>query len=297
MSVPRPNSDNPSQADVGSSPRAVATPRDRRFRVLVSVGMVGLTLVILWLGIGRNLASQYQSYWEARQAAEDNAPIGYLGLNPRRSYNDRAVVFLSENEGRTTLFAAKRGGGEPDEVYDVTEASIDLATLEGGFGRDSIPGIDYPIIETAEGERGGRLRTRQDVFALGLGPVSRVYPRDLLEKIEMVNDRVGDAPLLIVYDRGRTTAFAFSRAVDGSVVSFGSTGYSRFKQPVLYDRKTRSLWVIENAELLCVAGSLKGRSLKPGPTLVTTTWGAWSGKNPNTTIVVGNDRSLPIPSE
>jgi hypothetical protein len=113
----------------------------------------------------------------------------------------------------------------------------------------------------------------------------------------MVNDRDGDDSLLIVYDRGRASVFSFRREVDGSTVSFGSTGYSRFKQPVLYDRKTKSVWALDDEEFRCVAGPWKGRSLTPFRRVAPTTWGAWFDRHPNTTIVVGNNRSKPIPSD
>lgn len=300
MDQPRPASDAQpgfdSESTIDSSPSTEAKLRPR-WRLLMAICIVGFAVGAVWYMVGSDLATQYSRWREESRAAEDNAPIGYLGLNLRRSYNDRAVVFLVKSDGRTTLFAAKKGGGEPDDVYDVTESSIDLSTLEGGFGRDSIPGIDYPIIETPQGDRGKNLRTRQAVFGLELDGGPRVYPRDLLEKIEMVNDRDGDISFLILYDRGRAKVFAFRREVDGATVSFGSTGYSRFKQPVLYDRKTKSVWALEKDEFLCVAGSLKGRSLKPFRRAVSTTWGAWLDQHPDTGVVVGNDRSKPIPSE
>lgn len=277
-----------------TSPASV--PR-RRLRPLVGIGIAGLALAAFWLLIGRNLAAQYQQFLEESRAAEDNVPIGYLGLNPRRSYNDRAAVFLVKQEGRTTLFAAKNGDGKPDDVYDVTEASIDMNALEGGFGRDSIPGIDYPILETSRGVRGKKLRMRQEVFGLELDGEPRAYPRDLLEKIEMVNDGHGKDALLIVYDRGRAVVSAFRREVDGATVSFGSTGYSRSKQPVLYDRKTRSVWALEGDAFLCVAGAWKGRSLLPFQRVEPTPWGDWLGRHPDTKVLVGNDRSQPIPIE
>ncbi|SIO67510.1 Protein of unknown function [Singulisphaera sp. GP187] len=300
MNPTRPTSDSGTGFDPMSRVEIAGSfdgKRRRWPRLLVTIGIVGFALGVVWQMVVRDLVSSYLNLRKESQAAEDNAPIGYVGLNLRRSYNDRAAVFLSKKDGRTQLFAAKKGGGEPDEVYDVTEASIDLAALEGGFGRDSIPGIDYPMIETSQGARGKKLRKRQDVFSLDLEGGTRVYPRDLLEKIEMVNDRDGDTSFLVLYDRGRSKVLSFRRDVDGSPVSFGSTGYSRFKQPVLYDRKTRSVWALESDEFVCVAGPLKGRSLKSFRPVASTTWGSWLGQHPDTTVVVGNDRSKPIPSE
>lgn len=291
---------NPSSnldADSNSNSSEPPKPESRRLRIVLTVLGVALATGLVWQAVGRDMANQFGRWREESRAAEDNAPVGYLGLNYRRSYNDRAPVFFTKKDGRTTLFAAKRGGGEPDDVYDVTDASVDLSAFDGGFGRDSIPGIDYPIVETPQGARGKNLRTRQDVYGLELQNGPRAYPRDLLEKIETINDVDGDVPILIVYDRGRAKPFSFRRAVDGATVTFGTTGYSRFKQPVLYDRKTKSIWILENDAFLCVAGPSKGRSLEPFRPLTATTWDDWLGRHSKTTVVVGNDRSKPIPAE
>ena len=245
MNQPRPTSESQSGSDpdskVDPSVPTGSKPRPRS-RLLMTTCVAGLAVGVVWYMVGRDLVTQYSGWREESRAAEDNAPIGYLGLNLRRSYNDRAVVFLAKKDGRTTLFAAKNGGGEPDDVYDVTEASIDLsaskaASVATRYRASTTRSSKRP---KATGEKTSR--ARQEVFGLELDSGARVYPRDLLEKIEMVNDRDGDVSFLILYDRGRAKVFAFDREVDGAPVSFGSTGYSRFKQPVLYDRKTRSVW-------------------------------------------------------
>ena len=54
--------------------------------------------------------------------------------------------------------------------YNITEAdpALDVKCLEGGFGRDSIPGIDYPIVEAPGSPKGYALRDRQTVFGVAL---------------------------------------------------------------------------------------------------------------------------------
>jgi hypothetical protein len=229
--------------------------------------------------------------------------VGFLGLNYRRSYYDKPAQFLHERDGRRLLWAAKGEGDAPD-YYDVTEVDFRPESLSGGYGRDSIPGVDYPIFEPSDSERGRSLRTRQELYGLVLGDGPRAYPTDLLKKAEVVNDRDGTEPFVVVYDRGLDMALAFERRIQGREVTFGTTGYTlptsedgKSGKPLLYDRRTRSLWLPEDRALVCVSGELKGTSLPTRRPLERTTWSGWVARYPKTRVLFGNDRSKPIPGE
>jgi hypothetical protein len=258
---------------------------------VVAGGLAGL-----WFIVGRRFWSEYQNLRTETRATEASAPVGYVGLHYRRSYNDRPLVFHAEKDGRKLLFAAK-GEGPTPEYYDVTEADIDVKRLDGGFGRDSIPGVDHPIIDAPNAATGRSLRASQPVFGLVLQAGPRAYPKDLLEKVEVANDDDGSTPLVVVFDRSREQALLCERTVHGSAVTFGTTGYTLDRHPLLYDRKTRSLWLPRGDQLVCVNGDLKGTRLAPlhRPTLVT--WGDWKTRHPESSVLMGNDRDMPIPAE
>jgi hypothetical protein len=231
--------------------------------------------------------------------AEDTAPVPYKGIAFRRSYNDRPAVFHSEEKGRKLLWAA-RGGPDGPEFYDVTEADFEVQALEGGFGRDSIVGIDFPIVETTQGPIGKQLRERQEIFAVELESGPRAYPQSLFEKVFLANDQDGDIPILVAFDQGRNTLNVYPRTIDGRPVTFGTTGYFLRRQPVLYDRPTRSLWLPEADGLVCVNGPRKGTRLAVHRPARRTTWSEWLSAHPQTTILVGSNRSMPedpIPTE
>jgi hypothetical protein len=276
------------------------TPPSRRFPVvkaLTTVVIVGVGAALLWLFLGRPLWQEYQNYLESRRRAEDTVPIGYIGLNYRPSYNNRPLVFHVEKGGRKLLWAAAGASGKEPEYYDVTEAEVDLRGVTGGFGRDSIPGIDYPILEPPTSERGRRLRARQDIAGLNLDAGPRAYPIDVLAKIEIVNDQDGNRPFVAVYDRGRDRVSVYERTVDGRPITFGTSGYSLGQKPLLYDRRAKSLWLPTDEVLACISGQLRGTKLPINREPQRTTWAKWSAAHPETLIVVGNDRSRPIPSE
>jgi hypothetical protein len=285
-----------------STPAEVPPPPPRRRRpsplkILLALGMIAGAGALVWNYYGYKVWDEYKVMRSAVRASEDSTPVGYVGLNYRRSYNDRPLTFLTERDGKKLLFAAKVEGA-PDH-YDITEAdpALDVSCLEGGFGRDSIPGIDYPIVEDSSGPRGSTLRDRQVVFGVVLGGEARAYPKDLIAKIEVVNDRAGDMQFAVVYDRSRGAAVVYDRTLRDGVVTFGTTGYSCKDRPLLYDRKTKSLWLPRGDELACLSGPNKGQALKPVATPVAATWSEWLGQNSKTSVIVGNDRSKPIPGE
>jgi hypothetical protein len=284
-------------------PADVPPPVPRRARpsparILLALGLVAAAGALVWNYYGHRIWEEFQVMRSEVRASEDSTPVGYVGLNYRRTYNDRPLAFQTEAGGRKLLFAAKREDGAVDH-YDITEAdpALDVTCLDGGFGRDSIPGIDYPVLEAPASPKGHALRGRQAVFGVALGGEARAYPKDLLEMIEVVNDRPGDTPVAVVYDRSRGVALVYDRTLRDGVVTFGTTGYSCKNRPLLYDRKTKGLWIPRGDDLACLSGPHQGEALKPIARPVATTWSDWLGRNRETAAVVGNDRARPIPDE
>ncbi|MEJ7638656.1 MAG: DUF3179 domain-containing (seleno)protein [Singulisphaera sp.] len=287
-----------------TTPGPAPTPKSSLARTVVWTLATLALLAGLVMVPGRRAWKEYQELPKSGREAEDSVPIGYLGLNYRRSYNDRPPVFHFEKDGRKVLFAARGDAGQSDEFYDVSEAAFPFQGLSGGFGRDSIPGIDYPILEPPTSERGRRLRSRQAVYGLVLDAGPRAYPLVLLAKIEVVNDRDGTDPFVVVFNRGHDTAQSFERRIQGREVTFGTTGYTlptspdgSSGKPLLYDRRTKSLWLPEDQALVCVSGASKGTSLPTWRPVEKTTWSEWVARYPKTLVLFGNDRSKPIPSE
>jgi Protein of unknown function (DUF3179) len=93
----------------------------------------------------------------------------------------------------------------------------------------------------------------------------------------------------------------------GRPVTFGTTGYAlgdsddpKLGRPVLYDRRTKGLWLPEDRALVCVNGPLKGTELATALQLEQMTWGDWVARHPQTLVLVGSDRDndrKPIPTE
>jgi hypothetical protein len=165
-------------------------------------------------------------------------------------------------------------------------------------------GIDAPMFEDARSERGQKLRDRQKIYGLVLSDGPRAYPADLLKKIEVVNDGDSRSSFAVVYDRSSDEAQFYDRRINGQEVTFGTTGYACGSssdptngKPLLYDRKTHSLWLPKGPSLVCVNGALTGTKLPVSQTPAKTSWADWRARHPLTSILIGSDRSKPIPTE
>jgi hypothetical protein len=290
----------PSETTTPETPRRPSILR----RIATYALAIALGIGLLWW-LGRGTWSAYQEYRQASREAEEGAPVGYVGVSLRRTYNDKPPRFIDMNGGRKRLWAAKGADGQP-EFYDVTDAAFVVEKVSGGYGRDSIAGIDYPLFERADSPQARPFRRQHEMWGLALPDGARAYPRDLLRKIEVVNDEAG-IPFAIVFDRQHNVARFYDRRIEGRPVTFGTTGYAlgdsddpQTGRPLLYDRRTRSLWLPEEKELVCVNGPLKGQrlpaTLRPEPA----SWGDWKARYPQTQALVGSDRDderKPIPSE
>ena len=98
---------------------------------------------------------------------------------------------------------------------------------------------------------------------IGLAVVVRfegkLYPFRVLEERNVVNDRFNGEELLVYYSRGSGTATAWSRTLDGRVLTFRSEG-SGDDGEGLRDEQTGSRWSWLTGE--AVEGELRGRELK-----------------------------------
>ncbi|NKQ37362.1 MAG: DUF3179 domain-containing protein, partial [Chloroflexi bacterium] len=134
--------------------------------------------------------------------------------------------------------------------------------LYGGRGRDSIPALNNPELETiAEAELW--LTDREPVLVLQLGDEARAYPIPILIWHEIVNDEVAGQPVVVTYCPLCNSGLAFARALDGQTLEFGVTGILRNADLIMFDRQTESWWQQFTGE--AVVGEMTGTKLTPLP--------------------------------
>ena len=296
---PTPPTPPPASPSPGTPEGSAPSRPSAVVRALTVLAVLGIAGVMLWYLVGKQLYEQVQEYRRAIVARDQAAPVGYLGLNYRKEYNARPPQFHFEKDGRQLLWASV-GDGETPAFYDVTEARFNPQALQGGFGRDSIPGVDHPILQQPDGEVASNLGDRNEVAGVVLDSGPRAYPLGVLQKVEIVNETDGEIPIAIVYARGRDTVRIYRREVDGQPITLGTTGYATDEGiPLFYDRKTKSLWLpsSDGETLTCVNGNEVGTRLPQYKEPERLTWREWRHRHPETLVLVGNDRSKPIPEQ
>jgi hypothetical protein len=149
---------------------------------------------------------------------------------------------------------------------DFSKKSIDVAELRsGGPPKDGIPAIDSPRFLDVKGAAAW-LDPKEPVLVFELGGTPRAYPLQILLWHELVNDRIGETPVLVSYCPLCNSAIVFDRRIGGNVYDFGVSGMLRHSDMVMYDRATDSLWQQLTGE--AIVGSMTGKRLPILPSQV-----------------------------
>ncbi len=146
---------------------------------------------------------------------------------------------------------------------DLSKRSIDLSELRaGGPPKDGIPAIDDPKF-VPSGEAAKWLDRKEPVLVVERRGEARAYPFQILMWHELVNDAIGDLPILVSYCPLCNSAIVFDRRLEGETYSFGVSGLLRESDMVMYDRATDSLWQQVTGE--AIVGTLTGKRLRVVP--------------------------------
>ncbi len=169
----------------------------------------------------------------------------------------------------------KGGGHGTRHVVPLSEI------VSGGPPPDGIPSIDSPKFVSASNATW--LDANYDsVIGINLNGDARAYPLQILVWHEIVNDAVGGVPVAVTYCPLCYATAVYVRQVNGTTVTFGTSGKLYDNNLVMYDRLTNSLWSQIWGQ--AIAGSQSGQTLKRVPIDVTT-WGQWKKLYPNTLVL------------
>ncbi|MBI3606921.1 MAG: DUF3179 domain-containing protein [Nitrospirae bacterium] len=165
--------------------------------------------------------------------------------------------------------------------FDLTKRSIALDQIvAGGPPRDGIPALTDPTFVPASSA--AFLQDDDRVIGLQLNGPARAYPIKILNWHEVVNDRVGGAPVVVTYCPLCGTGMVFDALIHDRRALFGVSGLLSQSDVLLYDRDTESLWSQLRQE--AVTGARIGTRLTLLPALHTT-WGAWRTEHPETLVL------------
>ncbi|UCG86322.1 MAG: DUF3179 domain-containing protein [Gemmatimonadota bacterium] len=141
-----------------------------------------------------------------------------------------------------TLSAARACAQDDTWSTDLTKRTISMDEIvPGGPPKDGIPAIDRPTFDPVE-QADRWLEAREPVAVVELSGQAKAYPLQILVWHEIVNDVVGGIPVAVTYCPLCNTTIAFDRRFDGLVLDFGTTGFLRHSDLVMYDRQTETWW-------------------------------------------------------
>lgn len=150
-------------------------------------------------------------------------------------------------------------GAEAQFSTDFSKHSISYSeVLSGGPPKDGIPAIDDPsYVSIAEAD--AWISGVEPIVFVQVGDNVRAYPLQILTWHEIVNDVLGEKPLVVSFCPLCNTAIAFEREFDGQILDFGTTGRLRYSNLIMYDRQTETWW--QQATGDGVAGEYTGERL------------------------------------
>ena len=149
--------------------------------------------------------------------------------------------------------------------------------LSGGPPKDGIPAINEPKFVSVN-EANEWLKDREPVVFVQVNEDARAYPIQILIWHEIVNDIVGDEPLIISFCPLCNTAIAFKRTLNGQILNFGTTGRLRYSNLIMYDRQTETWW--QQATGDAIAGEHTGAQLEFYPASMIS-WGDFKTSYPH----------------
>ncbi len=152
----------------------------------------------------------------------------------------------------------------------------------GGVRRDGIPPLDRP--EMISVEEADYLADRNMVFGIEINGDARAYPKRILAWHEMFKETVGGVSVNGVYCTLCGTVILYKTEHKGVHYELGTSGFLYRSNKLMYDHETESLWNTLDGEP--VVGPLVGKDIKLEPLyVVTTTWGEWKKRHPETTVL------------
>lgn len=152
----------------------------------------------------------------------------------------------------------------------------------GGVVQDGIPPLRDP--EMIAADAADYLDDSNVVFGLEINGDARAYPQRILAWHEMFVDTIGGVEIAGVYCTLCGTVIPYRTRVDGTNHVLGTSGFLYRSNKLMYDQATQSLWSIMRG--VPVVGPLVGQGIAlASEPIITTTWGEWKRRHPDTQVL------------
>lgn len=152
----------------------------------------------------------------------------------------------------------------------------------GGVRQDGIPPLRRPKMIGAH--EADYLADSNVVFGLEVEGDARAYPKRILAWHEMFVDTVGGVPVSGVYCTLCGSMILYETTHNGVNYKLGTSGFLYRSNKLMYDKATQSLW--NTLWGRPVIGPLADKDiLLKRRSVVTTTWGEWRRRHPDTRVL------------
>jgi hypothetical protein len=161
-------------------------------------------------------------------------------------------------------------------------ASIRLDEIVwGGVRQDGIPPLRTPRMMPAA--QADYLDDDDVIFGLSVNGDTRAYPKRILGWHEMFIDDIGGTPVAGVYCTLCGTVIIYRTQANGVKHALGTSGFLYRSNKLMYDRATQSLWSTMRG--VPVVGPLMGQARLERLSVVTSSWGEWRRRHPESLVL------------
>lgn len=152
----------------------------------------------------------------------------------------------------------------------------------GGVLQDGIPPLHNP--EMISASEASYLEDDNIIFGIEINGDTRAYPKRVLAWHEMFTDTIGGVDIAGVYCTLCGTVIPYETNFEGVDYKLGTSGFLYRSNKLMYDQATQSLWSTVRGEP--VMGPLVDKEIVlEHLSMVTTTWGEWKRRHPDTTVL------------
>lgn len=244
----------------------------RQYAAVVATTLAGLAILgALWIAAESSPTNATGSALPAGQSPASTASrADQWQTRPARLVGGYVTASRNSDE---PAFPATNMAVNLHELYDLPPARDEIAALQE---------MDVSAVTAAAATS---LSDDDLVFGVQLYGHQRCYPRNILARHCLVNDRLGGEPVLIYFDPPSGACMAFIRptGADGPYhLAVSGLGYNGMGIP--YDRQSQSLWYPLSGNPIAGASISGGVKLKRlvGEWM---TWAAWRELWPETTVL------------
>ena len=178
------------------------------------------------------------------------------------------------------------------QITDGQRHSIPLdEIIGGGPGKDGIPSIDNPEFVSVTDTKSW-LPSDAEGIGVTIDGTSRFYPYSILVWHEIVNDSIGDQPLLVTYCPLCKTGIVFDPTIEDTRFEFGVSGKLWQSNLLMYNRTDNPENESYFSQVLgeAVVGPLTGTELDVIPSTITRL-SQWEDAHPDTKVLARPENS------